>query len=73
MGADNIEVGRLAGKHIVSISNGYANVVEIYGNLKTSPGLERSSGFHQIVNQFKDIKVFSIDSDDFLDILNPIL
>ena len=65
LGADNIEVGRLAGKHIVSISNGYANVVEIYGNLKTSPGLERSSGFHQIVNQFPGIKVFSIDSDDF--------
>ena len=65
LGADNIEVGRLAGKHIVSLSNGNANVVEIYGNLKTSPGLERSSGFHQIVKQFPGIKVFSIDSDDF--------
>lgn len=65
LGADNIEVGRLAGKHIVSLSNGAANVVEIYGNLKTSPGLERSSGFHQIVKQYPGIKVFSIDSDDF--------
>jgi len=65
LGADNTEVGRLAGKHIVSLSNGTANVVEIYGNLKTSPGLERSLGFHQIVKQFPGIKVFSIDSDDF--------
>ena len=65
LGADNIEVGRLAGKHIVSLSNGTGNVVEIYGNLKTSPGLERSSGFHQIVKQYPGIKVFSIDSDDF--------
>ncbi len=64
LGADNIEVGRLAGKHIVSISNEHTNVVEIYGDLKTSPGLERSSGFHQIVKQFPGIKVFSIDSDD---------
>jgi ABC-type sugar transport system substrate-binding protein/AraC-like DNA-binding protein/CheY-like chemotaxis protein/nitrogen-specific signal transduction histidine kinase len=65
LGADNTEVGRLAGKHIVSISNGYANVIEIYGDLKTSPGFERSLGFHQIVKQFPGIKVFSIDSDDF--------
>ena len=65
LGADNTEVGRLAGKHIVSISNGNANVIEIYGDLKTSPGLERSMGFNQIVKQFSGIKVFSIESDDF--------
>jgi len=64
LGADNIEVGRLAGKHIVSISNGHANVVEIYGNLKTSPGFERSLGFRQIIKQFPGIKVFTLDSDD---------
>jgi ABC-type sugar transport system substrate-binding protein/AraC-like DNA-binding protein/nitrogen-specific signal transduction histidine kinase/ActR/RegA family two-component response regulator len=65
LGADNTEVGRLAGKHIVSISNGTANVIEIFGDLKTSPGFERSMGFSQIVKQFPKIKVFSIDSDDF--------
>ena len=65
LGADNTEVGRLAGKHIVSISNGNANVIEIYADLKTSPGLERSMGFNQIVKQFSGIKVFSIESDDF--------
>ncbi|TRX09991.1 hybrid sensor histidine kinase/response regulator transcription factor [Flavobacterium gawalongense] len=65
LGADNIEVGRLAGKHIVSISNGHANVIEINGDLNTSPGLERSLGFKQIVKQYPGIKVFTIDSDDF--------
>ncbi len=65
LGADNFEVGQLAGKHIASVSNGHANVIEIYGDLKTSPGLERSKGFRQIVNQFPGIKVFTIDSDDF--------
>ncbi|MFV8376716.1 substrate-binding domain-containing protein [Flavobacterium sp. LB1P62] len=65
LGADNIEVGRLAGKHLVSISKGHANVIQIYGDLDTSPGLERSSGFKQIVQQYPGIKVFDIDSDDF--------
>ncbi len=65
LGADNIEVGRLAGKHIASISNGRANVVEIDADLKTSPGLERSIGFQQIVKQFPGIKVFITDSNDF--------
>ena len=65
LGADNIEVGRLAGKYLVSISKGNANVIQIYGDLDTSPGLERSLGFKQIVQQYPGIKVFDIDSDDF--------
>lgn len=65
LGADNAEVGRLAGKYISSISNQNVNVVEIYGDLKTSPGFERSLGFHKIVEQFPRIKVFALESDDF--------
>ena len=63
LGADNLEVGRLAGKHIVSKSNGSANVIEIIGDSNTSPGSERSLGFKQIVKQYPGIKVFSIYSD----------
>ncbi len=65
LGADNIEVGRLAGKHIASISNGHATVVEIDADLKTSPGLERSIGFQQMIKQFPGIKVIITDSNDF--------
>ncbi len=65
LGADNIEVGRLAGKHIASSSNGHANVIEINGDLTTSPGLERSLGFKQIVKQYPGIKVITVNSDDF--------
>ena len=65
LGADNLEVGRLAGKHIASKSNGSANVIEINADLNTSPGLERSLGFKQIVKQYPGIKVITIDSDDF--------
>ena len=62
LGADNVEVGRIAGRHIVSLSKGNANVIEIKGASYTSPGLERSMGFRQIVNQYPNIKVISIDA-----------
>jgi signal transduction histidine kinase/DNA-binding response OmpR family regulator len=62
LGADNVEVGRIAGRHIVSLSKGNANVIEIKGASYTSPGLERSMGFRQIVNRYPNIKVISIDA-----------
>ncbi len=62
LGADNVEVGRIAGRHIASLSKGNANVIEIKGSSYTSPGLERSLGFKQVVNQYPNIKVITIES-----------
>ena len=62
LGADNVEVGRIAGRHIVSLSKGNATVIEIKGASYTSPGLERSMGFSQIANQYPNIKVITIDA-----------
>lgn len=65
LGADNIEVGRLAGKHIASISKGNANIIEIDADLQTSPGIERRIGFQQIAKQYPGINVYTTDSRDF--------
>ncbi|MFT6688729.1 MAG: signal transduction histidine kinase/DNA-binding response OmpR family regulator [Saprospiraceae bacterium] len=62
IGADNVEVGRIAGRHIVSLSKGKANVIQIKGASYASPGLERSKGFSQITDQYPNIKVISIDA-----------
>lgn len=62
IGADNVEVGRIAGRHIVSLSNGKGNVIEIRGARHTSPGLERSLGFNEIVSQYPRIKVATLDA-----------
>lgn len=77
LGADNIEVGRIAGRYIISSSKGAANVVEIKGGALTSPVYERSLGFNQIVKQYPNIKVTSINVDeygrpknDFIDLLD---
>lgn len=65
VGADNLEVGRLAGKHIVSLSKGQTNVIEINGDYSTSPGIERSIGFKQVVNQYPGIKVYTVKAEDY--------
>jgi signal transduction histidine kinase/DNA-binding response OmpR family regulator len=65
LGADNVEVGKIAGKQILSLSRGHANVVEIRAESITSPGIERSSGFRQITGQYPNIKTVSVDFDDF--------
>lgn len=65
LGADNIEVGKIAGKFIISQSKGAANVIEIKGGAMTSPVYERSLGFNQIVKQYPNIKVTSVNVDDY--------
>ncbi|OCB72302.1 ABC-type sugar transport system, substrate-binding protein, contains N-terminal xre family HTH domain [Flavobacterium glycines] len=62
IGADNVEVGRIAGRHIVSLSKGKAKVIEVRGAYYTSPGLERSLGFKEIVEQYSGIKVVRLDA-----------
>ena len=52
LGADNVEVGHIAGKYIVSMSKAHANIVEIKATTDISPGLERSLGFKQIIDQY---------------------
>ncbi|MCG9791367.1 hybrid sensor histidine kinase/response regulator transcription factor [Flavobacterium algicola] len=65
LGADNKEVGQLAGKQIVSLSKGVATVVEINGDYTTSPGIERSEGFNDFVRAYPGIKVHTISSDNY--------
>ncbi|MDE3742660.1 substrate-binding domain-containing protein [Maribacter polysaccharolyticus] len=64
VGADNIEVGRNAGKIIVSNVQDSLRVIEIRGLAGSSPAEERSQGFHQILDKFPKIKfVGTIEGD----------
>jgi signal transduction histidine kinase/DNA-binding response OmpR family regulator len=64
LGADNVEVGHIAGKYIVSMSKAHANIVEIKATTDISPGLERSLGFKQIIDQYPNINAVSITAKD---------
>ncbi|WP_310594049.1 substrate-binding domain-containing protein [Flavobacterium sp.] len=64
LGADNNEIGKIAGKQIVSLSKGRANVLEIRGEAITSPGSERSLGFKQIIEKYPNIKLSILEYDE---------
>lgn len=69
LGADNVEVGRIAGKYIVSMSSAHANVLEIKATTAISPSIERSLGFKQITDRYPNIKKISISAPN-LEALN---
>lgn len=62
LGADNVEVGHIAGKYIVSASKARANIVEIKATTDISPSVERSLGFKQIIDQYPNINKTSISA-----------
>lgn len=64
LGADNVEVGRIAGKYIVSMAKARGNILEIKATTDISPGVERSLGFKQIINQYPNIRKTSITAEN---------
>lgn len=70
LGADNVEVGHIAGKYIVSMSKARANILEIKATTDISPSVERSLGFKQIIDQYPNIKKTSISAPDLASIDN---
>nr|WP_315199336.1 substrate-binding domain-containing protein [uncultured Flavobacterium sp.] len=57
LGADNIEVGRIAAKYIISKSKGSGKIIEIMGASGSSPAYERSLGFNQIIRDNPHFRV----------------
>ncbi|WP_348825540.1 hybrid sensor histidine kinase/response regulator transcription factor [Flavobacterium aestuarii] len=68
LGADNVEVGHIAGKYIVSKSNAHGTILEIKATTAISPSVERSLGFKQIIDQYPNIKKISITAPDLASI-----
>ncbi|WP_426092840.1 substrate-binding domain-containing protein [Flavobacterium sp. DSR3-2] len=64
LGADNIDIGRIAARYIISHSTGSGKIIEITGANGSSPAYERSLGFDQIINENKRCKIENtIDGD----------
>ena len=67
IGADNVEIGRQAGKFAVQALGGpgkaKGNYVEVWGGFGTKPSADRSKGFHDIVDNEKGIKLVGQKSD----------
>jgi len=65
LGADNIEIGRIAGRYIISHSKGSGNIIEITGASGSSPAYERTLGFNQIINENKRFKIVNTIKGDW--------
>ncbi|MFA9190722.1 substrate-binding domain-containing protein [Flavobacterium sp. FZUC8N2.13] len=65
LGADNIEIGRIAARYIISHSKGSGKIIEIMGAKGSSPAYERSMGFNQLVSENKRFSVTNVIQGDW--------
>ncbi|WP_276502801.1 hybrid sensor histidine kinase/response regulator transcription factor [Terrimonas pollutisoli] len=59
VGADNYEIGVLAGNYIRNILNGHGNIVEITGVPQTTPAIERHKGLLDGIKPASGIKIIA--------------
>ncbi|WP_205502302.1 hybrid sensor histidine kinase/response regulator transcription factor [Rufibacter psychrotolerans] len=57
VGADNFQIGKLAGEYIANLLNGRGNVIEVWGLEGSSAAVERHRGFREATKSFPDLKV----------------
>ncbi|MDD7887693.1 substrate-binding domain-containing protein [Flavivirga sp. 57AJ16] len=57
LGGDNYEVGTNAANYLASLANKNKKIIEIKGLAGSSPALERSLGFNDVVNATKNLEV----------------
>ncbi len=57
LGADNYEIGKLAGKYITNLLEGQGKVIEIWGLAGSSPAIERSRGFREALASYPEIQI----------------
>jgi len=65
LGADNIEIGRIAARYIMSHSRGSGKIIEITGASGSSPAYERTLGFSQIINENKRFSIAKTINGDW--------
>ena len=61
IGADNVKIGREAGRYLVEILGGKGKIVELKGLMTSTPGQERHNGFVQGIKGSKLKIIFDAD------------
>jgi signal transduction histidine kinase/DNA-binding response OmpR family regulator len=67
IGADNLSVGNEAGYFAVELLKGKGNILEITGLSGSTPAIERSKGFHEIIDKYHEIHVTKIIEGEWLE------
>src|SRR5947207_8271288 len=57
VGANNYEIGKLAGNYIVSLLKGKGKIIEVTGLPASSPAIERHKGLMDAIGRFDSIRI----------------
>ena len=57
VGAENIDIGREAGKYTAELLKGNGKVVEITGLRSSTPAMERSQGYYESLSKYPKIEI----------------
>lgn len=66
VGADNYEIGKMAGQYIGSMAKGPINVIEVMGLPGSSPAIERDRGFVDGIKRFSNVHLINKVYGDWL-------
>ena len=67
IGADNLEVGREAGYFASELLRDKGRILEITGSKGSTPAIERSKGFHEIIDKYPKILTTKIIEGSWLE------
>jgi ABC-type sugar transport system substrate-binding protein len=65
LGSDFLEEGRKAGRVMVELVKGKANIVELVGTVGSAPANDRYKGFREILKDYPEMKIIDSESGDF--------
>jgi len=66
VGADNYQLGKMAGEYMGSLLRGKGNIVEVMGLPGSSPAIERERGFSDGINKFPGLHIIDKVYGDWL-------
>src|SRR5687768_10701389 len=57
IGANNYEIGKLAGSYIAELLEGKGSILEVWGLRGSSPAIDRHRGFSEVLSDYPGIKI----------------
>jgi len=66
VGADNYQIGKMAGEYMGALLKGKGNVLEVMGLPGSSPAIERENGFNDGIKKYTGIHIISKVYGDWL-------
>lgn len=57
IGANNYEIGKLAGQYVAELLGGKGSILEIWGLRGSSPAIDRHRGFYEVISRYPSLNI----------------